>query len=164
MFSLIKMPYVMSLWALAATCGPALGPIISGFSVTAKDWRWSQWELLWLAGPIWILMFLCLPETSPSTILLNRARRLRKLTGDQKLKSQSEIDQANVKIGDMLTENLLRPNQMMILDPAVGFTAVYTSLGMSWYFYYHLCSPEANKICSVRHLLLVLRSLPTRIH
>jgi DHA1 family multidrug resistance protein-like MFS transporter len=134
MFSLIKLPYVMSTWALAATCGPALGPIISGFSVTAMNWRWSQWELLWLAGPIWILMFLFLPETSPSNILLNRAKRLRKMTGDQKLKSQSEIDQANVKIGDMLKENLLRPNQMMILDPAVGFTAVYTSLGMYWYF------------------------------
>ena len=47
-FSLIKMPYVMSTWALAATCGPALGPIISGFSVVAENWRWSQWELLWL--------------------------------------------------------------------------------------------------------------------
>lgn len=31
MYSLIKLPYVLSLWAFAATCGPALGPIISGF-------------------------------------------------------------------------------------------------------------------------------------
>jgi len=131
MFSIIKLPYVMSTWALAATCGPSLGPIISGFSVAAENWRWSQWELLWLAGPVWILMFLCLPETSPSNILLNKAKRLRKLTGDQRLKSQSEIDQANVKIGHLLKENLLRPNQMMILDPAVGFTAVYTALGTS---------------------------------
>lgn len=129
MFSLIKLPYVLSLWALAATCGPALGPIISGFSVTAKNWRWSLWELLWLAGPIWILLFLFLPETSPSNILLRRANRLRKRTSDAKLKSQSEIDQANLKVWDLIKENLWRPNQMMVLDPAVGFTAIYTALG-----------------------------------
>lgn len=44
-YSLIKLPYVLSLWAFAATCGPALGPIISGFSVAAKNWRWSLWEM-----------------------------------------------------------------------------------------------------------------------
>jgi DHA1 family multidrug resistance protein-like MFS transporter len=134
MFSLIKLPYVLSTWALAATCGPALGPIISGFSVAAENWRWSQWELLWLAGPIWILMFLCLPETSPSNILLRRARRLRKLTGDSRLKAQSEIDQANISVSHLVRENLLRPNQMMLLDPAIGFTAVYTALVYGIYY------------------------------
>ncbi|KAK3045701.1 hypothetical protein LTS18_013622, partial [Coniosporium uncinatum] len=128
MFSLIKLPYVLSLWALAATCGPALGPIISGFSVTAENWRWSLWEMLWLAGPIWLVMFFFLPETSPSNILLRRAQRLRKLTGDQRLKSQSEIDQANISAKDLAVESLWRPMQMMVLDPAIAFTAVYTAL------------------------------------
>lgn len=40
MYSLIKLPYILCLWALAATCGPAMGPIISGFSVPAENWRW----------------------------------------------------------------------------------------------------------------------------
>jgi DHA1 family multidrug resistance protein-like MFS transporter len=134
MFSLIKLPYVLSLWALAATCGPALGPIISGFSVEPEGWRWSMWELLWLSGPIWILLFLFLPETSTSNILLRRARRLRKKTGDQHLKSQSEIDQANIKISALVKENLWRPNQMMLLDPAIGFTAIYTALVYGIYY------------------------------
>ena len=38
-------------------------------------------------------MFFFLPETSSANILLNRAKRLRKLTGDNRLKAQSEIDQ-----------------------------------------------------------------------
>lgn len=128
MFSLIKLPYVLSLWAFAATCGPALGPIISGFAVVAENWRWSQWELLWLAGPIWIVMFLLLPETSSSNILLHRAQRLRKLTGDQRLKSQSEIDQANMQVSQVAKESLWRPIQLMLLDPSIAFTAVYTAL------------------------------------
>ncbi|KAF2398427.1 MFS general substrate transporter [Trichodelitschia bisporula] len=134
MFSLIKLPYVLSLWALAATCGPSLGPLISGFSVTVEGWRWSMWELLWLAGPIWVLLFLCLPETSSSTILLRRAQRLRKISGDNRLKSQSEIDEANMSVSQLVKENLLRPNQMMVLDPAVGFTALYTSLIYGIYY------------------------------
>ncbi|KAF2005513.1 MFS general substrate transporter [Amniculicola lignicola CBS 123094] len=127
-FSLIKLPYVLSLWAFAATCGPALGPIISGFSVQAMNWRWSLWEMLWLNGPIWISLFFLLPETSSANILLRRAQRLRKLTGDNRLKSQSEIDQANLTAKDITVEALVRPFQLVLQDPSIAFTAVYTAL------------------------------------
>lgn len=137
MFSLIKMPYVLCLWAFAATCGPALGPVISGFSVPVEGWRWSMWELLWLAGPVWILLFLCLPETSPSNILLRRANRIRARTGETRLKAQSELDQANMSVISLIKENLWRPNQMMLLDPAVGFTAIYTALIYGIYCMYY---------------------------
>jgi DHA1 family multidrug resistance protein-like MFS transporter len=141
MYSLVYLPFAVCLWALAATCGPALGPIISGFSVVAENWRWSQWEMLWLSGPAFILMFLCLPETNPSTILLHRARRLRERTGNMKLKAQSEIDQANMSVTALILENLYRPMQMMILDPAVGFTALYTALIYGIYYSFFECFP-----------------------
>jgi DHA1 family multidrug resistance protein-like MFS transporter len=112
-YSLIKLPYVLSLWAFAATCGPALGPIISGFSVAAENWRWSLWEMLWMNGPIF---------------LLRRAQRLRKLTGDINLKAQSEIDQAKMTPRDVAVEALWRPFQLMLLDPSIAFTAVYTAI------------------------------------
>lgn len=124
-YSLIKLPYILCLWALAATCGPAMGPVISGFSVPAESWRWSLWEILWLSGPIFLSMFLFLPETSSSNILLRRAQRLRKLTGDSRLKAQSEIDQANTSTRDVVYEALVRPAQLIFMDPAIGFTAGY---------------------------------------
>tara|TARA_R110002003_G_scaffold48_44_gene4271 strand:+ start:9823 stop:11688 length:1866 start_codon:yes stop_codon:yes gene_type:complete len=127
-YSLIKLPYVLSLWAFAATCGPALGPIISGFSVAAKNWRWSLWEMLWMNGPIFLSLFFFLPETSSANILLRRAQRLRKLTGDEGLKSQSEIEQANLTPRDIAVEALWRPFQLMLLDPSIAFTAVYTAI------------------------------------
>lgn len=127
-YSLIKLPYVLSLWAFAATCGPALGPIISGFSVAAENWRWSLWEMLWLNGPIFICLFFFLPETSSANILLRRAQRLRKITGDERLKSQSEIDQAKMTPSDVAIEALWRPFQLMLLDPSIAFTAVYTAI------------------------------------
>lgn len=134
MYSLIKLPYVLCIWAFAATCGPALGPLISGFSVAAKNWRWSLWEMLWLSGPVFLAMLLFLPETSPANILLRRAQRLRKLTNDSRLKAQSEIDQANMKPRDIAFEALVRPIQLMLMDPAIGFTALYVALCYGIYY------------------------------
>lgn len=128
LYGLIKLPYVISLWAFAATCGPALGPIISGFSVTAMNWHWSQWEMLWMNGPVFLSLFFFLPETSSPNILLRRAARLRKLTGDDRLKSQSEIDQAKMTPREVAVEALWRPFQLVLLDPSIAFTAVYTAL------------------------------------
>ncbi|KAH6024557.1 hypothetical protein HBI83_065860 [Parastagonospora nodorum] len=127
-YSLIKLPYVLSLWAFAATCGPALGPIISGFSVAAENWRWSLWEMLWMNAPIFLILFFFLPETSSANILLRRAQRLRQLTGNTNIKSQSEIDQAKMSVSDLTIEALWRPFQLMLLDPSILFTALYTAI------------------------------------
>ncbi|KXL49847.1 hypothetical protein M433DRAFT_146212 [Acidomyces richmondensis BFW] len=134
MYSLIKLPYVLCLWAFAATCGPAMGPIISGFSVAAENWRWSLWEMLWLSGPVFLMMFMFLPETSSSNILLRRAQRLRKVTGNHRLKAQSEIDQASMRPNDVAFEALVRPIQLIVQDPAIGFTAVYVALCYGIYY------------------------------
>jgi MFS transporter, DHA1 family, multidrug resistance protein len=123
-----KMPYVLAFWAGSATLGPALGPVVSGFAVSAESWRWSSWELLWLSGPIWLLLFFCLPETSHDAILLARARRLRRRTDREDLRSQSELTFASKSFREIAAEALIKPWQINILDPAVLFTTFYTAL------------------------------------
>ncbi|KAK3634311.1 hypothetical protein LTR56_015345 [Elasticomyces elasticus] len=75
--------------------------------------------MLWLSGPIWLLMLFLLPETSASNILLRRARRLRHLTGNAQLKSQSEIDQSHMSPSEVAFDALIKPWQINALDPAV---------------------------------------------
>ena len=48
MYSERMRPYEMTVWVAAAFGGPALGPLLSGFAVTAEGWRWSLWEILWV--------------------------------------------------------------------------------------------------------------------
>ena len=134
MYSLLKLPYAMTFWVAAAYCGPALGPLLSGFAVTAKGWRWSLWEILWLAGPILILMFLFMPETSTPNLLLRRADRLRKLTGDQRLKAQSEIDQQGMEPRAVIIDALIKPIEITVKDPAIAFVNLYTSLVYGIYY------------------------------
>jgi DHA1 family multidrug resistance protein-like MFS transporter len=43
MYALLYVPYQLSWWVFAAWCGPALGPLMAGFAVSAKGWRWSLW-------------------------------------------------------------------------------------------------------------------------
>ncbi|KAK5707800.1 hypothetical protein LTR97_000338 [Elasticomyces elasticus] len=128
MYAMIKMPYLVAFWAGAVTLGPALAPVVAGFSVVAKSWHWFAWEMLWLSGPIWLLMLFLLPETSASNILLRRARRLRHLTGNAQLKSQSEIDQSHMSPSEVAFDALIKPWQINALDPAVLFSTIYTAL------------------------------------
>ena len=134
MYSLLYLPYALTFWVSAAYCGPALGPLLSGFAVTAKGWRWSLWEILWIAGPVFILMFLLVPETSTPNILLRRANRLRALTSDPRLKSQSEIDQKGLKPSSIAIDALIKPLEITIKDPAIAFVNMYTALVYGIYY------------------------------
>lgn len=123
----VFLPYAICGWAVAATAGPSLGPLISGYSVAAENWRWSFWEILWLAGPVFISMFCFMPETFTPNILLRKAQRLRKLTGNNQFKSQSELDQAQTSAKAVAFQAFVRPFEVNALDPVVLFTTVYVA-------------------------------------
>lgn len=84
--------------------------------------------MLWLSGPIFVLMFFFLPETSASNILLRRAKRLRQMTGDHSFRSQSEIDQKSMTVHQVVNDALIKPWEINALDPAVLFSTFYTAL------------------------------------
>ncbi|KFY03048.1 hypothetical protein O988_01719 [Pseudogymnoascus sp. VKM F-3808] len=134
MVSMLYLPYALIAWVSAAYCGPALGPLLSGFAVGAKDWHWSLWEILWAAAPVLLLMFSVLPETSTPNILLRRAERLRKLTGESRLMAQSEIDQAKLTTREVVVDALIKPMEITIKDPAILFVNVYTAIIYGIYY------------------------------
>ena len=79
-------------------------------------------------------MFLFLPETSTPNLLLRRAARLRKLTGDERLRAQSEIDSQGLKPSAVIIEALIKPIEITIKDPAIAFVNLYTSLVYGIYY------------------------------
>ncbi|KAI9689341.1 MAG: hypothetical protein M1822_009992 [Bathelium mastoideum] len=141
MYALLKLPYALTAWVAAAFSAPALGPLLSGFAVTAENWRWAFWEILWMSGPVWLLWFFTMPETSAGNILLRRAKRLRALTGNEKLRSQSEIDQGEKKFGTVVYEALAIPAIICIQDPAVLFTNMYSAVIYAIYYSYFEAFP-----------------------
>jgi DHA1 family multidrug resistance protein-like MFS transporter len=82
---------------------------------------------MWISGFTLVFLSLLLPETYEATILLKRARRLRKLTGNPELRSQSEIDEASLTHGEVVYESLVRPF-VLAAEPAVFFANLYLGL------------------------------------
>lgn len=129
-----KVPYAISVWATFGYAGPALGPVLSGFSIPLATWRWGMWETLILSGFTFILMFFCLPETNAEYILTHRAKRLREKTGDSNLLSRSESRSGNRHWGNVVTYHLTMPFRITILDPSIGFINLYTALVYGVYY------------------------------
>jgi MFS family permease len=160
----IFLPMALLGWTAAAFAGPAIGPLLSGFAVMNENWRWALWPILWLNAPIWLLMFFFAPETYAPNILYRRAHRLRKVTGNTSLKSQSEIDQAGMSIGKVISNQLIKPFEISFKDPSVFFVQAYTSLIYGIYYRSDMpTQPRALLNSKHANALQLLRSLSRRL-
>jgi DHA1 family multidrug resistance protein-like MFS transporter len=73
------------------------------------------------------MLFFLLPETNAANILYRRAKRLRQATGEERLRSQSEIDSANHTMRDHLRV-LGRAFTLTFSEPIVFLVDIYTAL------------------------------------
>jgi len=124
-----KQAYGLAVWGIGAVCGPVLGPLVGGFAVQSggsgvlKGWKWTIWELLWLSSFCLIFLFFFLPETSSPNILYRRTKRLRKLTGNDKLTCEPEM-----KPKDVIQMSLLKPITLNFQEPIVFLLNLYIAL------------------------------------
>lgn len=111
----------MILFATMTFVGPALGPVVSGFLQLKETWRWTFYVLLWMAGATGLLLT-TLPETLPKMVLRNKARRLRKIPGNESVKAP--VEASDRSLGSIFTVALTRPWRLLI-DPISFFVAIY---------------------------------------
>ncbi|KAF5092485.1 hypothetical protein D0Z00_004563 [Geotrichum galactomycetum] len=116
-------------WALFAFSGPTFGPLIGGIITQLVNWRWNFWVLCIVSGFVLALLIVFLPETNHDTILHRRALRLRKLTGNDKIRSKYEIEKENstLKFSDLVKETLWRPIFIAFFEPMVLSLNIYTA-------------------------------------
>lgn len=87
-------------------------------------WRWPIYILLWLASFAFIVLSIFLPETLEGTILRHRAERLRRLTGNPHLRSESEIEEEGQTALGLTYVNFVHTCQLS-LEPAVLFANTF---------------------------------------
>lgn len=104
-----------------------IGPVAAGFAAMKENWRWPLYMLLFLSVFSFIMLSFLFEETSSTTILLRRAQRLRKLTGNDKLRSAGEIEQAEMSFAANLRQSLWRPF-LLLTEPVVLFIDGYIAL------------------------------------
>ncbi|KAH8198336.1 hypothetical protein TruAng_007491 [Truncatella angustata] len=120
-------PYLLCLWSSAGIMGPVFGPIIGGYLAPSMGWRWTIWVFTFLCTLVLIVMFFLFPETSAANILYKRAKRLRKATGNSRLKSQTETESVHYSPKD----NLLLLGRAFVLtftEPIILFVDMYAAL------------------------------------
>lgn len=87
-----------------------------------------------MAAPVFLLFFFFLPETQPTTILLHRSARLRALTGNPNIRTQTEIDRKGIKFSATLLDAIIKPLEICVKDPALLFINVYSALTYGIYY------------------------------
>ncbi|GJN87518.1 hypothetical protein Rhopal_000469-T1 [Rhodotorula paludigena] len=145
-------------WAIGAVCGPIAGPVIGGFAAQGMNWRWPFLELLWISGFAFVVLFFLLPETFEPTILVRRAERLRKLTGNPLLKAPAELDQGDeAKLSVVLKETILRAFQLAF-EPALFVAHSYIALVYAVFYLWFEAFPLTFN--EIHHFNLGLGGLP----
>lgn len=116
----------LALFSMMTFAGPALGPVISGFLQLTENWRWTFYVLLWLSAATIPLMF-TLPETLPSQVLINKARRIRKAKIPGYENVQAPMEATDRTLTGIFKVALLRP-WIILFDPISFFVAIYLSV------------------------------------
>lgn len=86
----------MAIYSACPFLGPVLGPLLASFINQSLHWRWTWYiSTIWNFAELALLLFLA-PETYAPRMLKDKAKRLRKETGNQNLKSAAEIKEAEM--------------------------------------------------------------------
>jgi multidrug resistance protein len=122
------------LYVMTPFLGPALGPVIGAFVSVRKNWRWTQWVIIWFAIASWVPV-LFMSETYSKVILGRRAKAAeltRKATTGtlRAMASITSVLTPAVKappnpIRYFITTTLLRPLTMLATEPIVLCFSLY---------------------------------------
>ncbi|EFX00211.1 major facilitator superfamily transporter multidrug resistance [Grosmannia clavigera kw1407] len=125
----------MAAFSAAPFLGPAIGPLVGGYLSDAKGWRWLYWLQLILAGFVWCLLTFTVPETYAPKILLDRAKKMRKETGELDFVTEQELDTR--PMSERLMVFIARPFQLLFTELIVFLISLYMSVlyGLLYMFF-----------------------------
>ncbi|KAK3985287.1 major facilitator superfamily domain-containing protein [Cladorrhinum sp. PSN332] len=116
----------MAGYAMAVVGAPVLGPIVSSALVAEPElgWRWTQYLAGIMQGVILLVCILCVDESYPPRLLVEKAQRLRIETGNWGL--HAKFEEWDVSIGELASKFLIRPVQLLA-TPICLLMAIYSS-------------------------------------
>ncbi|KAI0812553.1 major facilitator superfamily domain-containing protein [Irpex lacteus] len=84
LFDDVKVAWPMAVYTASPFIGPAIGPLISGFINQNTSWRWTfRFLIIWTFVEL-VMLLVLVPETFALVLLKDKAKKLRKATGDDK--------------------------------------------------------------------------------
>lgn len=135
LFTPNKMHYPMIMFTAAPFLGPSFGPMIGGFINSNVNWRWTHYMLIIWAFLMCLALVVTVPETYHPVVLRNKARKIRKDTGDERWKAP--IEKTNKSLFRTVGVSLMRPFQILIFEPMALVLNLYSAilLGILYLFF-----------------------------
>jgi MFS family permease len=127
-----------------------IGPLVGGYLSEAGGWRWLYWIQLILSAVVWVLITFTVPETYAPRLLADRAKKLRKETGDAKYVTEQDLDSR--PFTQQLTIFLLRPFQLLFQELIVFFISLYMSVLYGLLYMFFIAYPIVYQKGKVRYL------------
>jgi DHA1 family multidrug resistance protein-like MFS transporter len=153
----LALPKAIAIWAIGAVSGPVSGPVIGGWAAMNVSWRLPYWLFAAMSGIGLFATLFMLPETLPDNILYRRAKRLRKLTGNDRLRSQGEINQAAIKPIEFVKHAFYMPIRISF-EPIVLYSSVL--LGLIYAIFYAAFEATPIIFGEIHHFNLGQQQLP----
>ncbi|KAI0121463.1 putative bicyclomycin resistance protein [Hypoxylon sp. NC0597] len=125
----------MVIISLSPFIGPSVGPLLGGFINYYTTWRWTYYAMLIWAGLELVMIIVFAPETYHPIKLREKARKLRKETGDERWKAPME--KSTKSVARTIAYSLLRPFQLLIFEPMCLLLCLFSAilLGILYLFF-----------------------------
>jgi multidrug resistance protein len=112
---------VLGMYYSIPTVGATIGPLVGGFLIQARGWRWTHWVPIIVAGILYIQV-LFTRETYKGIILQRRAIRLGLLDASSQ---KTDLLQS---FRHFFVTLIQRPIHMLCTEPIVTFVSLYNGL------------------------------------
>ncbi|EXJ66040.1 uncharacterized protein A1O5_10654 [Cladophialophora psammophila CBS 110553] len=116
---------VMSIWTFPILFGPSLGPIVGSYLSEAAGWQWDFYLLTICTAAMFAVALIVQRETYPPILLERKAKRLRKETGNDKLRSAL---QSSRTASQLFFLSVIRPTKMLFLSPIIFCLSLYIAV------------------------------------
>ncbi|KAI2641974.1 major facilitator superfamily domain-containing protein [Xylaria nigripes] len=125
----------MTVISISPFIGPSLGPLLGGFINYNTHWRWTYYVMIIWATVMLVLLVLFVPETYHPIILRDKARAIRKETGDDRWKAPME--NTTKSIPKTVGLSLMRPFQLLAFEPMCLLLSLLSAvlLGIIYLFF-----------------------------
>ncbi|KAG7666332.1 MDR1 [[Candida] subhashii] len=146
-------PVGLACWSLGCVCGPSFGPFFGALLTVKASWRWIFWFMCILSGFSFIMLFFSLPETYGKTLLYRKAKRLRAITGNERITSEGELENKAITTHEIVKDTLWRPIEIFLMEPVILMINIYLALVYSIFYLFFEVYPIF--FVGARHFTLI---------
>ncbi|CCH61208.1 hypothetical protein TBLA_0E01510 [Henningerozyma blattae CBS 6284] len=113
------------LFSMGVFLGPVIAPVMGSYMAKYTTWRWLNYLVACTGAFLFVLLFLFFDETNHPTILVNKAKEIRKKTNNKMIRAAHEDVELSIKL--IIRDTVSRPIVMLFTEPILLFITIYNS-------------------------------------